>query len=320
MKQMAWTLLRLLSCIHAIAGLRVRGNITSKTGQNSTAVAGVSTTLNASAPWRVQDFFVISLLDRQDRWKLVRTEFVAQGLTPTRVEAISGKALMSLLNTKPDKWLGEWKEFVNGWKERRIENGKKIKQSNIDPRVVQVDYNTGFNAQFDHRVNPSKNISLSPGEVGCIMSHVNLWRQIAVQDDRVSPNHALSCIFEDDAQLVPNFLATMKQNVLAEVPADADILYLSYIDMDPENDVKFSAHLIQPHVFFSTQSYCLTPHGATRLLNLLPVRGPLDVWLAEHLSSIRAFGAKPKLVTQHPEVVTGDSDIEHTALTDTPFG
>jgi GR25 family glycosyltransferase involved in LPS biosynthesis len=63
-------------------------------------------------------------------------------------------------------------------------------------------------------------VHMSPGEIGCIYSHTHLWKKI-VENQNDNTYH-LTCIFEDDALLVPSF-KERQQQILSELPVDNPI-------------------------------------------------------------------------------------------------
>ena len=71
---------------------------------------------------------------------------------------------------------------------------------------------------------------------------------------------------------------------------------------------------------FSTVSYCLSPTGAQKLLDQLPVVGPIDLWLNEmnHKKKVLEVRlASPKLAAggwDGSEFWNGNADISHGSL------
>ncbi len=61
--------------------------------------------------------------------------------------------------------------------------------------------------------------TLSAGELGCVISHVEIW------DHMVKDNIPWALIFEDDANLMPTFRAGL-ESALANLPEKWDLLYV----------------------------------------------------------------------------------------------
>ena len=59
-----------------------------------------------------------------------------------------------------------------------------------------IEWDATKNAQYDRHISPPMTKLLSPGEVGCTMSHILLWRKLAECENP----EATMLILEDDAQ------------------------------------------------------------------------------------------------------------------------
>jgi len=100
-----------------------------------------------------------------------------------------------------------------------------------------------------------KDFQIFPYSVGCLLSHLRLWKYI------IQENIELAVVFEDDVlfhsdwdKLAPKFWA--------ETPTDFDILYLGSNPEANYNGVK----LIDRIPVMCTHAYVLTTNGALRLL------------------------------------------------------
>lgn len=106
---------------------------------------------------------------------------------------------------------------------------------------------------------------VTPGTVGCFLSHLALWRTLARND----PAH-FELIFEDDAVPTPAYLdlsATARACALARVPGGADVILLG------SSHLHVAAHTSCPgivRVFYFTGlfAYLISP----RAMRALPVR------------------------------------------------
>jgi GR25 family glycosyltransferase involved in LPS biosynthesis len=63
-----------------------------------------------------------------------------------------------------------------------------------------VKWDATKNSQCDRHMSPPMTKQLSPGEVGCTMSHIRLWRKLAECEN----SEATMLILEDDAQFCEN--------------------------------------------------------------------------------------------------------------------
>lgn len=163
--------------------------------------------------------------------------------------------------------------------------------------MVQVEWDATQNAEWSHRVTPGLR-TMTDGEVGCALSHVMLWKQLVNQVDNDATTNML--ILEDDC----TFCARGKQTrfpqamekTLQLLPEDWGILYLGFSARGPRqfvNDLNVDdtsddpirdppIRLYQPTYGFHTHAYMITKVAAECLLESFPVKGPIDVWLADN--------------------------------------
>ena len=160
-----------------------------------------------------------------------------------------------------------------------------------DQEFPNLQWDATKNALYDHHIQAPMAKLMTPGEVGCAMSHVRLWKELAELD----VENATMLILEDDAVFYGRksgrkFVDAMKQ-VWKALPSDWDVLYLGFSDRGERHyivtDPKGSSnsceiHLFRPTYGFHTHAYVLKASAAQVLLGNLPVNGPLDVWLADN--------------------------------------
>jgi GR25 family glycosyltransferase involved in LPS biosynthesis len=180
-----------------------------------------------------------------------------------------------------------------------------------------LEWDATKNAMYDRHIEAPMTKRLSPGEVGCALSHVQLWRELLNCDD----SESTMLILEDDAtfytrkgnqqssrgggrrghtgrtregdtQLAiasPGFLEAFS-SLWKAMPADWDILYLGLSDRgeriivpcQQEEESSLKVSIFRPTYGFHTHAYALSKSAASILLSNLPVVGPLDVWLADN--------------------------------------
>ena len=137
---------------------------------------------------------------------------------------------------------------------------------------------------------------MTPGEVGCAMSHVRLWAQLEANNTE----NPTMLILEDDSVFYTRKSKTTRRNsspsafvdalssVWKVLPSDWDILYLGFSDrgerkyIDTDSGDGIEIRLFRPTYGFHTHAYALKKSAASILLSNLPVNGPLDVWLADN--------------------------------------
>lgn len=167
------------------------------------------------------------------------------------------------------------------------------------------------------------------GEIGCFMSHFNLWKKI------VQERYEITLVLEDDIRFEP-FFRHKVQNLMAEVRRmpNWDLVYFGRKRLQ-ENDepwVDGSNYLVHAGYSYWTLGYALSLRGARKLLQgdpltrLVPVdeylpilfdKHPQDSWKGHFpRRDLVAYSAAPLLI--YPTHYTGEkgyiSDTEDSFL------
>jgi len=174
---------------------------------------------------------------------------------------------------------------------------------------------------------------LTYGEIGCFMSHYNIWKEIIDRDlDKV-------LVFEDDIRYEAFFKPKLN-HLLEELETIRDKWDLVYIGRkilhnSVEDWLKGSEQLVHVDYTYWTLAYILTKKGAEKLIaaeplsKMLPVdeylpimynRHPNETWSKYfHQRDLIALSVHPLLV--HPTHYTGEigyiSDTEDTNIIET---
>lgn len=245
--------------------------------------------------------------------RLVGTEFLNKVV---RFNAIDGEKVSQAQGATGSSLLSE-------------EGGNKAEDVGLDLADVTSEWDTTQNALWDRHVTPGMIRQMTPGEIGCALSHVSLWKELAQNEskndcedsventDLQSPISML--IFEDDAVFLkqrPKRYAPKKYSANNEnesgdrflkafriaydtMPNDWDIFYLGLSDRgerkdvisgrtagtswkDHDKDGDLLVQIFRPTYGFHTHAYAIRQSAASKLLQNLPVVGPIDVWLADH--------------------------------------
>jgi GR25 family glycosyltransferase involved in LPS biosynthesis len=266
----------------------------------------------------------INLHRRQDRWKTFCS----------RLESTLGERGRSFIE-KVERF-----DAVDGAAlfDDATEEGTSSNDRRPEDLPCLLEWDATKNAMYDRHIQPPMTKRLTPGEVGCVMSHVNLWREVLNCD---KPDSRM-LILEDD---VVFYRGNKKQeeslglgfveafsSLWKAVPSDWDILYLGFCNIGKripvvapsccQGDVLSSMEItiFRPTYGFYTHAYALSKSAASILLSNLPVSGPLDVWLADNqwfglnvycgaVANEGWNGKGASLVSQRRE----DSDIVHSA-------
>jgi len=113
---------------------------------------------------------------------------------------------------------------------------------------------------------------LTPGELGCAMSHLSVWRKI------VDRGLEQALVLEDDFMFCQNFSEKYYRFKNA-LPKDFDVtfLYLWQRKRYPVNPLGKSPHIGTPSDPYGTVGYIISRRGALKLCKLIPpVRGGID--------------------------------------------
>uniref|UniRef100_A0A674CQB4 Procollagen galactosyltransferase 2-like n=1 Tax=Salmo trutta TaxID=8032 RepID=A0A674CQB4_SALTR len=193
-------------------------------------------------------------------------------------------------------------------------------------QAMGIDMLPGYKDPYSGRV-------LTRGEIGCFLSHYNIWKQVVEQRlQRV-------LVLEDDVRFEPRFrsrLVTIMENV-DRVGLDWDLIYVGRKRLQvkqPERWVEGVSNLVYPDYSYWTLGYALSLQGAKRLLGaralgkMLPVDEYLPVMFNKHpreeymaqfeQRDLLAFSVEPLLL--FPTHYTGEpgyfSDTETSTIWD----
>ncbi|CAJ1401343.1 unnamed protein product [Effrenium voratum] len=216
--------------------------------------------------------------------------------------SLSLRTLVINLDRRKDRWSGlcarlrEVKLLEPGEVELKIERLPATDgvSEEVPVSAVGLSWDTTRNAKYDGRSGYCGGVELrmTPGERGCAMSHVRAWRLVAAASRPV-------LILEDDAVLGKSFAKRLKVKLREAEALEAEALYLGHINGAPWRQKKRPG-LYEAEYLWTTVAYVLWPHGAQKLLELLPVDEPVDNFLGWQMAERRLFALAvvPELVTQ----------------------
>lgn len=151
-------------------------------------------------------------------------------------------------------------------------------------------------------IESNQHIAMSKQEVAVALSHINVWRQIANGDSK------FVLVLEDDIYLTSGFSKHLSR-AWKDAGAIFDVLYLSY--MCGRSGMRIDSEL--GCVFrvagglWQLSGYVLSKKGAQRLIDRLPVRGPVDLWINLQFSTLGVFCTKRPIIEQRPDNVSSNS-------------
>lgn len=210
------------------------------------------------------------------------------------------------LDRRPDRRAhaaNELRPFFRQYTRHAAVDGNALPE--IDERRVTRFYDTTDNQRWDATIRVNRCLRMSPGEVGCALSHLQVW------EDALARDAFPLVVFEDDLVLAPDFGARMRR-AMAALPADADLLYLGCI---PNGLGERVAPSLRRVIFvFGAFAYVLTRSGARKLVGHLPIDRPVDNYMGylTETGQLTAYAVDPPIADQI-EFGGFNSDIVHTA-------
>jgi GR25 family glycosyltransferase involved in LPS biosynthesis len=151
-------------------------------------------------------------------------------------------------------------------------------------------------------------IKMSQAEVAVACSHISIWKTIA------QSSASYSLVLEDDVLFERGFGRILDQAWHEMEDADwanpgFDILYVSY------GEVRHGApkELVSTNVFrperglWYLSGYVLSKKGAETLLDLLPCRGPIDLWINHKFRELDVRALRRSVINQRRDLHSTNS-------------
>lgn len=148
-------------------------------------------------------------------------------------------------------------------------------------------------------------IEMSREEVAIALSHVKAWEQIAAGEAQ----YAL--VLEDDVYFHFAFAKVFDQAWLAltsKEPVRLDVLYASYEVARGGAQWTVAPTPVRRPVrgIWQLSGYVLSRRGAAKLLERLPVRGPVDLWINLIFGELDVFTLSRSVIKQRRDVPSGN--------------
>ena len=157
-------------------------------------------------------------------------------------------------------------------------------------------------------VNGRQSIEMSQQERCIALSHLKIWDMIAKSD------HEYVLILEDDVYFTARFASVFEEvwaNLIHNTAKGGavDLLYLSFEEAKGGAEKEFlSEYLMRPiRGLWNLSGYVLSKEGAQALLKLLPVRGPVDLWLNHQFQKLNVFSSTSSLIEQRRDYNSSNS-------------
>lgn len=133
---------------------------------------------------------------------------------------------------------------------------------------------------------------LSPGAIGCYMSHYSVIKEA------YEKGHQTVLIFEDDAKIPPNFVDQFKSTLQPTLPKDWDMLFFYWINRRKKMNPKIeNSPWHRLHRFWCLVAYIINRKGMKKILdNAFPIKYQIDTLLVNKSDEIKMYGCRPNLV------------------------
>lgn len=143
---------------------------------------------------------------------------------------------------------------------------------------------------------------LTPGGVGCYLSHMKVMKSIA------SSNKEFGVVFEDDIMFnVANVFVSIN-SMLSQVPDDWDIILLGCICNKCKSFVRYR----EARHFFLMHAYIVRKSGAQKILNLIEFK-PIKQQIDSELSALAQRG-DVRIYCLSRSLASQDSKINQTTI------
>ena len=156
--------------------------------------------------------------------------------------------------------------------------------------------------------NGEQSIEMSQQEQAISLSHVKVWNMIAKSD------HQYVLILEDDVYFTAQFASVFEEvwaNLIHDTAKNGtvDLLYLSFEEAKGGARKEYlSEFLMRPiRGLWNLSGYVLSKEGARKLLKLLPVRGPVDLWMNHQFHALNVFSSTSSLIEQRRDYSSSNS-------------
>lgn len=236
----------------------------------------------------IEKIYAINLDRQPDRFSRVQSEF-------SRVTDVFRKPLINIL------------ERVSAIDAIHLEN--HIDTSNVDSK-----YTLGEQLFVDpcqalpQGVNLDMEIDMSKQEIAVALSHIKVWQKIA------SGTEPYALVIEDDICLHSSFSNLMEKSwneIKTQEKNDVlfDVLFLSFKEVDlGAEKTKFTESTFKLYRgIWYMSGYVLSKEGANKLIGMLPLHGPVDLWINHKFDQIKALMTKTSIIPQRSDEASVNS-------------
>lgn len=159
-------------------------------------------------------------------------------------------------------------------------------------------------------------IKMTKAEIAVASSHIGIWKNIA------KSNSSYALVLEDDVWFNRNFARVLDQAWEEMRDADHgspgfDFLYVSYKEVRfgaPKKQLSENLFCPERGLWYLS-GYVLSKKGAQALLDLLPCRGPIDLWINQMFRKLDVRALSCSVVNQRRDLPSTNSYSILPALT-----
>lgn len=237
----------------------------------------------------IQRIYVINLDRQNNRWRKVRSEL-------GRLRDRTGRLLTQLTRRFSAIDARYYKGPPNP--AELLTNYTLADQLFVEPNPLLTD---DMNFKNQH-------VEMTPQEVAVALSHIGVWKTVAESDA------SYTLVLEDDVYFRRGFARYFEKAWVDLMQTSGqnhtfDILYMSYKEVQTQSQRKSVSDLVfRPNGgLWQLSGYVLSKQGAEKLLDLLPVRGPVDLWINHQFNLIDVFATQKSIVEQRPDCPSANS-------------
>jgi GR25 family glycosyltransferase involved in LPS biosynthesis len=281
--------------------------------------------MNLTSPWNAPSKLLFRIAIKCRRL-LPKKKCQAFGLLNTKDRPRIEHIYVINLNRQPARWAEMEQELrhVLDWSGVELWNlteryaavdathflQEPLKDASIDPVYTLGDqlFVEPQPLALPTRMELNSPIQMSRPEIAVARSHIDVWRRVAAS------NYEYVLVLEDDVWFRSGFAQNLDQ-AWAEIIAEGnrksnfDILYLSYEEVKHGAPKTFlSSNVFRPvRGLWHLSGYVVSRKGAEKLLQLLPCRGPVDLWINHQFGFMDVRAIKRSVISQRPDLSSTNS-------------
>ncbi len=242
---------------------------------------------------------------------------------------VAGPSIGRVLIINLDRQPSRWKFFATEALRLRLPGGQSLfdyceripafdARGEFPPKMAEG-VNPYYTLEAQYRVDPDPRlvprmregevvIRMTEQEIAVALSHLKAWRKI------VAENIPYVLIMEDDVFFEASFAEQLNRTwrVLPAARSDGsrfDTLYLSYREVAcGARRRSVSSDLVRVSGgYWWLSGYVLSQAGARRLLDSLPITGPVDLWFNLQFSRMEVYSTPTSVISQRVDLPSDNS-------------